>query len=449
MSLDFHTPFSYTETMPMTPKWTSRIRHPFRRFKSDYHGALTEFTRALTLIVDFEQLLENLAGKLQEIADIPKIIIMIRDVETQRFAIADHRGLADNEDPKSLIFHPEDKLVRWLTINESLLLISENRGVFDYLSVKERRILSKWDIQLIVPLIVMNRVNGMVLLGPKRRETPFTGEELDLLSTLLTQSALAFENALLYREQKQRLRKMFRADRLATIGQIAAGAAHEIRNPLTSIRSTIQYMRKKEGDQERSEMFQELLDEVDRIDEIIQGLLSFSKPMEPQKENLDLGQLIQQVLTLTASIARKNKVNVTYDPLDENIQINADPSQLKQVFLNIVLNAIQSITKGGELNISLDQVVGEKDRKKSFIRIRFQDTGCGISEEDQELIFDPFYTTKKEGTGLGLSISYGIIQQHHGEIEVESSQESQKSGTTVSVILPAGEIKSKSRTKKS
>jgi len=410
----------------------------FRRSKPDYTKAFTEFTRALTLIVDFEQLLENLLGKLREIADIPEIIILLRDLETDRFDVADSRGMDVSNLTELPCFLPGDKLVRWLTINETPLIISENPGVIAFLSPREQDMLSKLSIQLVVPLIVMNRVNGMVLLGEKRTKERFTKEELELLTTLLNQCALAFENALLYQEQKQRLRKMFRADRLATIGQIAAGAAHEIRNPLTSIRSTIQYLRKKDTDPDRSEMLEEIMSEVDRIDEIIHGLLSFSKPVKPQKENVDLAQLIQQVLTLATSTARRNQVQVQFDTPFDSTSIQADPGQMKQVFLNIIFNAIQAMQEGGRLIIQIENIQTDENGGRSYYRLQFRDTGCGIPDQDLERIFDPFYTTKKEGTGLGLSISYGIIQQHGGEIEVESSQAPESSGTRVTVSLPAG-----------
>jgi signal transduction histidine kinase len=425
--------------MPTTTIKEWILQKLFQRSRTDYQRALTEFSRSLTLIVDFEQLLENLVGKLREIAEIPNILILLRDLETNRFTVADSRGTFTGEKTDTLIFSPEDKLVRWLTINETPLIVPKNPGVVDYFSKREHRLLSEYSIQIIVPLLVMNRVTGMVFLGSKKNDEPFSKEEMELLTTLLSQSALAFENALLYQEQKQRLRKMFRADRLATIGQIAAGAAHEIRNPLTSIRSTIQYLKKKNQDSDQEEMLGELMGEVDRIDEIIHGLLSFSKPVQPQKEKVQMDVLLKQILTLTASTARKNHVQVQFEPLKEPVITKADPSQMKQVFLNIILNAIQAMGEGGNLIIQMERIKKEREKKKeNYYLLKFQDTGTGISEEQLECIFDPFYTTKKEGTGLGLSISYGIVQQHGGEIEVSSRTKGKQKGTTVTVLLPGG-----------
>jgi two-component system NtrC family sensor kinase len=111
---------------------------------------------------------------------------------------------------------------------------------------------------------------------------------------------------------------------------------------------------------------------------------------------------------------------------------------MKQVFLNIILNAIQAMNEGGQLTIQIECLNNEEKGEPPYYRLRFSDTGCGISDQELERIFDPFYTTKKEGTGLGLSISYGIVQQHGGEIEVESSQSEESSGTKVTVTLPGG-----------
>jgi signal transduction histidine kinase len=288
----------------------------------------------------------------------------------------------------------------------------------------------------------MNRVTGLVCLGKKISNARFTREEVELLTTLLGQVSLAFENAYLYQQQKSRLRKMYRADRLATLGQLAAGAAHEIRNPLTSIRSTIQYLQKTITDAAKKELVVGLIQEVDRINEIIEGLLSFSKPTRPETEQVNLDSLLEQTLTLIATSAKKRKIEVDYKFDATEKQLEADPSQLKQVFLNIMMNAMQAMDDGGNLQILVES--SRKDGQlspegqKRFL-ITFKDSGEGIPKENLEHVFDPFFTTKKDGTGLGLSISYGIIQQHGGDIEIESLTREEKpdnSGTYVTITLP-------------
>jgi len=256
------------------------------------------------------------------------------------------------------------------------------------------------------------------------------------LTILLDQAALAFENAYLFQSQKDRIKKMYRADRLAILGQLAAGAAHEIRNPLTSIRGTIQYVQKDIKDPVKAKMTSELLNEVDRINGIIQGLLSFSSPDELNAEMIDLEQLMNQTVLLTLNSAKEKKCEISVEYNTEKKDLMADPSQLKQVFLNIIMNAIYSIQDTGKVNIIVDMndsSVSDLYRQRQEYIITFIDNGAGISPENMEKIFDPFFTTKEEGTGLGLSISYGIIVQHGGDIKVESEP---GRGTKVVVKLP-------------
>jgi len=402
-----------------------------------YRQALSEYSRSLTLIVDLDQLVENLVGKLQEIVDINAVIILMRDPETGCFSSVAHRGSVSEAYLQKLRFQTTDKLVQWFTVNELTLVTDRQQGVFEYLSSREQELLEQGRIKIAVPLIVMNHVKGMVFLGEKASGRPFERDEMDLLTALLSQSALAFENAILYQEQKQRLRKMFRADRLATIGQIAAGAAHEIRNPLTTIRSSMQYLQSKETDTEKLEVYDGLMGEVDRIDGIIRDLLSFSKPVTPQKEPVELYGLIQQVINLAASYARHDCVDIRFNPPEgEKAVLQADPGQLKQVFVNIVLNAVQAMQGGGTLAIEAEKIYHEPSPGRKQWAIRFSDTGPGIPEEELDQIFDPFFTTKNEGTGLGLSISYGIIKQHGGDISVESRTAGKNRGTCITVMLP-------------
>ena len=131
----------------------------------------------------------------------------------------------------------------------------------------------------------MNRITGIICLGPKIDTTPYTDEEINLLDIHLGQAALAFENAYLYEQQKSRLKKMYRTDRLATLGQLAAGAAHEIRNPLTSIRSTIQYLHKDFKDETKSKLVAEVIEEVDRINDIIEGLVNLFQNRGNRRSN--------------------------------------------------------------------------------------------------------------------------------------------------------------------
>jgi signal transduction histidine kinase len=273
----------------------------------------------------------------------------------------------------------------------------------------------------------------MVCISSKENNVPFDINELQYLKIFLDQAGFAFENALLYQAQKERTRKMYRADRLATLGELSAGAAHEIRNPLTSIRSSIQFLKRKLNDSTDIEMANDLISEVDRINEIIEGMLSFAKPQPLKKENTQLKTILLQTVQLVSNTARKKEIDICLNYQAGREDIFADPSQLKQLFLNIIMNAIQAIESvPGKIEINVIFSEG-KNKYIPVYLIEFIDNGEGISNENIDKIFDPFYTTKNEGTGLGLSISYGIINQHDGDIEFFSEP---SKGTKVKIRIP-------------
>lgn len=413
----------------------------FGRKHVEFQQAFTEFSKSLMLIVDLEQLKDNVISKITEIIQVDSIFIFLLNPDFNRFELAEVRGF-ESIHSNQLYFVPEDNLIRWLTVNHTSLIISKNPEIFKFFTEREQKILKETNADYLFPLMAMNRIIGFVCLGPKSSRDTINNEEFELLNVFLGNAALAFENAYLYQQQKTRFKKMYRADRLATLGQLAAGAAHEIRNPLTSIRSTIQYLQKDFKDESKNKLISDILEEVDRINEIIEGLLSFSRPTKPEIEVVDLEVLLQQTINLVATTANKRNTKITFNFNAPQKHLKADPSQLKQVFLNVMMNAFEAMESSGELFISADLInkTGHlSSEQSSSFAISFIDSGEGIPKEYIDHIFDPFFTTKKNGTGLGLSISYGIIQQHHGDIEIESyprNEHPDEHGTKVIITLP-------------
>ena len=219
------------------------------------------------------------------------------------------------------------------------------------------------------------------------------------------------------------------ADRLSALGELSAGMAHEIRNPLASIRGTAEIL--KDGvppDDPRHEFTAILVREVDRLNRVVQDFLNFSRPASPAYAQVDLKQTLLEVLSLTSRQAERVGVNVKLVPM-ELPPVAADREQLKQVFLNLVLNAIQAMPGGGRLTISGQVAAGE-------VRLAFADTGRGIAAADREKIFSPFFTTRRDGTGLGLAITSRIVRGHAGRIDVTSEP---GQGTCFTVVLPLNE----------
>jgi signal transduction histidine kinase len=403
-----------------------------KQHQPDLSQMLSEFNRSLMLIVDKPLLIENFISKIKQLFLVEKVLVFLLDENTGRYKIQNPKGKT------SISFHLKDRLINWLAVNDKELIVSENKDIMEYLLPEEQEKIKQLNVELIYPLKVMNHISGAVFLGKKADGTAFDRQEIDLFSLLFDQAAFAIEHASLYDIQRERIRKMYRTDRLATLGELAAGAAHEIRNPLTSIRSAIQYLSKDfHNEPVKSEMITEIINEVERINKILQGLLSFARPAKLNMSEINLESLINQVLILINSSIRKHHIDVQFEYLTDKTSIQGDMEQLKQVFLNIFLNAIDAMSENQEdkprlliIGIERGKII---DAVKHYLIISIEDSGKGIEAEDLENIFNPFFTTKEEGTGLGLAISYGIINSHEGEIEVSSEK---GKGSCIRVILP-------------
>lgn len=227
--------------------------------------------------------------------------------------------------------------------------------------------------------------------------------------------------------KKEVQRRIERAERLATLGELMAGVAHEVRNPLTAISGFVQILKETEQDPQRLEYTQIILKEVHSINKVIQQLLDFSRPRPGLYQKIYLNQIINETLILVKTKAVEARIHFNVI-LDQSLtDIDADGEMLKQVLLNLLINAVQSIPARGEITIST-QAIGQSKQQ-----IKIQDNGCGISDEIKDKIFTPFYTTKSSGTGLGLSISQRIITSHDGDITLESQA---NQGTTFTIVLP-------------
>lgn len=227
-------------------------------------------------------------------------------------------------------------------------------------------------------------------------------------------------------------RLLWHSQKLAAIGELAASIAHEVRNPLTAIRGNAQFLLREGGLGEAEiKKLKIIEEETSRCQEILNRLLGFSRLSQNENVSIDINSILEELLSLLEPqiILGKIKVIKEFDKTLPLIMGIAD--QLKQAFLNFIMNALQAMPGGGNLTITTEK----KDTNFSYILIKFTDTGCGIPKENLEHLFAPFFTTKMkgEGTGLGLAISYGIIHKHHGEISVESEI---GKGTIVTVTLP-------------
>lgn len=221
-------------------------------------------------------------------------------------------------------------------------------------------------------------------------------------------------------ERKKIENNMETLDRLTSIGQLAAGIAHEIRNPLAGMKTSIQVLKNrlcKEGAGSNEKLFNGVLYEIDRINHLITDILNFAKPRAPKYEKTDLVEILNRALDLVKKTAKENNIEIKVINHYSRPMIFVDKAQIEQVFLNIIKNALKAIRQEGELSIIIDT---QQEEKGSFVAIEFHDDGVGIEPQNLEKIFNPFFTTSPEGTGLGLSVVYELVKGNHGEILVHS-----------------------------
>lgn len=226
-----------------------------------------------------------------------------------------------------------------------------------------------------------------------------------------------------------------RSNKLSALGKMASGIAHEIRNPLTAIKMLIYAMRSSpENVSEAQQDLEVIIKEIDRIDLFIQDFLKFARPAEPSMTPVNVHEILRETIHLLGPRFRQNNILLAENYQAESPVLSADPHQLKQVIINLLLNAIDAMPSGGRLTIGTrKQTVSETQNGKDILQIYVSDAGKGISEEIKDTLFDPFVKSKEEGVGLGLSISQRIAELHGGWIEAENNPEG---GATFIVNLP-------------
>jgi signal transduction histidine kinase len=231
-------------------------------------------------------------------------------------------------------------------------------------------------------------------------------------------------------EQRRLNEQMLRMGRVASLGQLAAGIAHEIRNPLTGISITLDILREEPGlSEEGQEMISDISREIDRLEALIHGLLDFARPREQEHRPMRLAKALEWHRTFREQC--RNKGLACRLELDANPKIAGDPERLKQLFLNLAINALDATDAGGTVTLRTGVETGPDGLVRA--RVEISDTGRGMDPQTLEQVFDPFFTTKSEGTGLGLSIAHSIVEQHGGQIDVDSTP---SRGTTFRVALP-------------
>jgi signal transduction histidine kinase len=396
------------------------------------------------LIANFElpRLLDLIVTTAIEVTNADRGSVMLLDHEEKSLTIKAAKGIPEDVISSTVVNLGEGIAGRVALTGKPLLLRrSDRRAALHTVRRREGEISSA----ISVPLRIEDHVVGTLNVNESARPIEFTDDDLHSLTLFADQAALALEKAQLYRDSQQQLEKLLsvldelsrtqaqlvHSEKLASLGVLAGGVAHEINNPLMVILGRTELMLLDDDlPAELSQNLNTIRHETERIARIVEGLLTFSRKSRQEKiETIDVNEVLTRTLMLSEHQLTVANVRVTTALPPDLPTIQANPGQLQQVFMNLIVNAHHAMPDGGQLAIRTGSLPG------GSIFVEIEDTGCGIPAEDTNRIFDPFFTTKEEGkgTGLGLSVSRNIVQSHGGDIAVQSTL---GKGTNFRVVLP-------------
>jgi len=410
------------------------------RNKYDYRKTLGKFSKALVTVLDLQSLSKRIIDTITQTMGVEKASLFLLNEEKGGYYLYESKNNKMASPPSS--FPQGDPLPHFLIETEEIIvreeLIKEDH-IPEQSSIINR--MSSLDSEVSIPLISRGQLIGIINLSHKFNKDFYFQEDIELLSTLANETAIAIENAKLYEDLKRSKSYIRRADRLASLGTLTAGLAHEIRNPLVAIKTFTQLLPERIEDEEFRKHFLGIASgEVDRISTLVNELLEFARTSDPKFEMEDVNGILDGMILLISTEAKKKHIEIVKEYGQDLPLISIDREQIKQVFLNMLLNAIEATSENGKIIVDTRSFL--KPGGEPYLQIRFTDTGCGIPRENLEDIFNPFFTTKDTGSGLGLSITHQIVQDHKGYIDVESELDK---GTSFFINLPLDKERPKRR----
>ncbi len=400
---------------------------------------LYRISNDLGTIVDLKRLLDRINELVIEVTKADRSVIMLKDQETNEL---DLRAAGSREDvPKETVI---SKTITSQVVRTGESILTTDALLDERFKRSESIVFQGIRSTMCVPIKYKDSILGVIHVDTKGKTVTFTRADLELLSALSNQAAVAIENARLFddlktahEELKEKQAQVIEGEKLSALGKLAGGVAHEINNPLTSIMGYAQFaaqtLSKDEvtpDDVKESAEYERIIqEECHRCEQIVQDLLQFGRRKEHTMESVSINHVIERALTIARFHLKDADVEIRKDLAGRLPETIGDANQLQQVFLNLIINARDAVDHGGSLSITTASVGGK------WIEVSFSDSGCGIPPDKLEEIFKPLYTTKEEGkgTGLGLSISQDIIEHHKGVIDVESVV---GQGTTFIIKLP-------------
>lgn len=376
-----------------------------------------EISRNFNTLLDYHQLLDTfIFTSLAQVGSMKAAFYLPSRANEKKYILTKYKGSGkfpskdDMFDDGTKMLNNLAKINRPSKINELINTTANS---------KEKKIFKLFENGLVIPLLYQSELTGLFIISDKLSSREFTADDIEFLSILGNQISVAIENTWLFEAEKRATKQLretqqqlVHSERLAALGEMSAKVAHEINNPLGIIKNYLYLTNKLVVENDNATEYLDIVNsEIDRIAKIVSELLDFHRPRGFEFQKTDITKLASSVISLMSRQFEKNKIIIEqrFDPNTPEIEIS--PESIKQVFLNLIINAYDAMPNGGKLRISIKPLDDE-------ISIRFSDTGPGIPPEMIPKIFEPFFTTKEstKGTGLGLSVCYGIIKKNNGSI---------------------------------
>ncbi|MEK6802960.1 MAG: ATP-binding protein [Nitrospirota bacterium] len=409
------------------------------RERYDAYDTLVQFSKSLVAILELKSLTKEIVQTLARVMNIKTASVYVLDKEQGIYSLTASYGFVTREAVVPPI-KMEGEFPKTLLRTETALVREEIE--YDKADTEHLRLLDTLkalESEVCIQLISKDRLVGFCNLGRRANHGMYSTEELALLKTLAQHAAIAIDNALLYEDLRRSQLLMRRTDRLRSLETMAGGFAHEIRNPLTSIKTFVQLAPERRDDVEFMEQFSQVVcEDVERIERLVHEILDYARYMTPKLTQESLNDVVSSCLYFIEVKASSKAITIQKELASDLPYVKLDRQQIKQVLLNLFINAMEAIggDQGGRLSVRTRKLV--KPVNEPWVQIEVEDSGPGIDPQDLDHIFDPFYTTKhesgeREGTGLGLTIAHQIVQEHGGYVEVASEV---GHGTRFMVNLP-------------
>jgi signal transduction histidine kinase len=379
-----------------------------------------EFTRTLLEIMDLQTLLRATVDFISQALVVEKLGIWILDGEEGTYRMLSQKGL-----PGERSFFKESPFVAYLNNSRRAVELEYIKDIRPLQPEIQEMMAARSSV--VVPLQWGDWMLGFLLVGEKENGKNFTVMEIEALEALAPAMAMAISRALLYQDLKKKDHQMMQSEKLAALGEMAASFVHGIRNPLNIILASAETLKKKVPGPVQSELLQFVREESERINKMLTSFLDFAKPRPPVFREVDLKDILGRTAASLSIPARERKVQIIQEYPEGIFPMYLDPEQIREALVNLELNALEAMPRGGTLRLSLAQ------KENHDVVIRISDTGVGLPDGAESKIFDPFFTTKDQGTWLGLSIVHAIVKNHGGAISVLSND---GGGTTFLLTLP-------------